>query len=307
MTRFLASKALQGVATLLIAVSIAFLLARGTGDPVREMLGDLASEQQVAALQAQLGLDRPLGLQYIAFLQDLLTFDLGDSLRYGTSNLDLVLSRLPASAQLAAAAMLLAVVAGVPLGIWAALKEGRLADRVASAIALTGQSIPLFWLGLMLILFFAVRLGWLPAGQSTGFRSLILPAVTLSTLPMAQIARLTRSGMSEILGETFVSASHARGIKRWRIVLVHAFRNACLPVITIVGLQAGTLLSGAITVEFVFAWPGLGTLATQAVQTRDFSLIQAIVVFGAVVFVVINLLVDLLYGILDPRIRDGVA
>ena len=165
MTRFLASKALQGVATLLIAVSIAFLLARGTGDPVREMLGDLASEQQVAALQAQLGLDRPLGLQYIAFLGDLLTFDLGDSLRYGTSNLDLVLSRLPASAQLAAAAMLLAVVAGVPLGIWAALKEGRLADRVASAIALTGQSIPLFWLGLMLILFFAVRLGWLPAGQ----------------------------------------------------------------------------------------------------------------------------------------------
>jgi peptide/nickel transport system permease protein len=306
-TRFLASKALQGLATLLIAVSIAFLLARGTGDPVREMLGDLASQQQVAALQAQLGLDRSIGLQYVAFLKDLVIFDLGESLRYGTSNLDLILSRLPASALLAAAAMLLAVVAGVPLGIWAALKEGRLADRVASTIALTGQSIPLFWLGLMLILFFAVGLGWLPAGQYTGFRSLILPAVTLSTLPMAQIARLTRSGMTEILGETFVSASHARGITRWRIVLVHAFRNACLPVITIIGLQAGTLLSGAITVEFVFAWPGLGTLATQAVQTRDFSLIQAIVVFGAVVFVVINLLVDLLYGILDPRIRDGVA
>jgi peptide/nickel transport system permease protein len=186
------------------------------------------------------------------------------------------------------------------------LDGGRLTFIIAIGGMLAG-AIPGTLLGLMLILFFAVRLGWLPAGQSTGFRSLILPAVTLSTLPMAQIARLTRSGMSEILGETFVSASHARGIKRWRSVLVHAFRNACLPVITIVGLQAGTLLSGAITVEFVFAWPGLGTLATQAVQTRDFSLIQAIVVFGAVVFVVINLLVDLLYGILDPRIRDGVA
>jgi peptide/nickel transport system permease protein len=306
-TRFLLGKASHGLVTLLLAVTIAFFLARGTGDPVREMLGDLASDEQVAALRSQLGLDRSLPVQFVTFLKDLVTFNLGDSLRYHSSNLDLILSRLPASAQLALAAMVIAVVIGVPLGIWAAVKEGRLADRVASVIALTGQSIPLFWLGLMLILFFAVGLGWLPAGQSTGFSSLILPAVTLSTLPMAQIARLTRSGMTEVLGETFVSASHARGLAWWRIILVHAFRNASLPVITIIGLQAGTLLSGAITVEFVFAWPGLGTLATQAVQTRDFSLIQAIVVFGALVFVVINLLVDLLYGALDPRIRDGVA
>ncbi|GII78542.1 peptide ABC transporter permease [Sphaerisporangium rufum] len=307
MLRFLAGKVTRGVVTLLIAVSAAFFLARGTGDPVREMLGDLAGPEQVAQLSAQLGLDRPLPVQYAAFVGDLATGDLGTSIRYGTPNLDLILGWLPASLQLAAAAMVLAVLVGIPLGVWAALREGRFADRFASTVALTGQSIPLFWLGLMLILLFAVTLGWLPAGQSTGFSSLILPAVTLSTLPMAQIARLTRSSMSEVLGEAFLDATRARGVARWRVVLVHALRNAALPVITIIGLQTGTLLSGAITVEFVFAWPGLGTLATQAVQMRDFSLIQAIVIFGAVVFVLVNLIVDLLYGILDPRIRDGVA
>jgi peptide/nickel transport system permease protein len=146
-------------------------------------------------------------------------------------------------------------------------------------------------------------LGWLPAGQSGDVKSVILPAVTLSFLPMAQVARLTRSSMSEILGETFMTATWARGISSWRTVLIHGFRNASLPVLTIIGLQMGSLLSGAITVEFVFAWPGLGTLATQAVQNRDFSLIQALVVFGALVFVTINVIVDLLYGVLDPRIR----
>lgn len=307
MLRFFAGKLLQGVATLLIAVSAAFFLARLTGDPVREILGDVASEEQVAVLSARLGLDRPILVQYLSFLGDLVTGDLGTSLRYGVGNLDLILGWMPASVELAVAAMVIAVLVGVPLGVWAALREGRLADRIASVVALTGQSIPLFWLGLMLILLFAVTLGWLPAGQAGGFDSLILPAVTLSTLPMAQIARLTRSSMSEVLGEPFMSAIQARGVARWRAVGVHALRNAALPVITIIGLQTGTLLSGAITVEFVFAWPGLGTLATQAVQMRDFSLIQALVIFGAVVFVVVNFIVDLLYGILDPRIRDGAA
>lgn len=171
-------------------------------------------------------------------------------------------------------------------------------------LALLGQSVPLFWLGLMLILLFAVRLGWFPAGQNDGIESLVLPAVTLSTLPMAQIARLTRSSMSEVLQEGFVSAARARGLAGWRIILIHAFRPASLPVVTIVGLQAGMLLSGAVTVEYVFAWPGLGSLATQAVQTRDFPLVQSIVVFGALVFVLINLAVDLLYGLVDPRIRE---
>jgi peptide/nickel transport system permease protein len=306
MTRFLVGKVVNGLITLILAVSIAFFLARGTGNPVREMLGDFATDSQVADLSARLGFDRPLLIQYFDFFGHLFTGDLGQSLRYGASNVDLVMARLPASLTLAVAAMLIAVIIGVPLGIWAAVREGRPADRLASVVALIGQSVPLFWLGLMLILVFAVQLGWFPAGQATGLSSVVLPAVTLSMLPMAQIARLTRSGMSEVLQDTFISAVDARGIATWRKVFVHGFRNASLPVITIVGLQTGALLSGAVTVEYVFAWPGLGSLATQAVQTRDFPLVQAIVVFGAVVFVLINLAVDVLYGVLDPRVRDGV-
>jgi peptide/nickel transport system permease protein len=293
----------HGFVTLLIAVSIAFLLARMSGDPVREMLGDLATPEQITALSTRLGLDQSIGKQYVDFLGKLASGNLGESLRYESSNLGLILSRVPASIALALTALFLGILFGIPLGIVAALNEGRLVDRLASGLALLGESFPLFWLGLMLILVFAVTLGWLPAGQSGDVKSVILPAVTLSFLPMAQVARLTRSSMSEILGETFMTATWARGISSWRTVLIHGFRNASLPVLTIIGLQMGSLLSGAITVEFVFAWPGLGTLATQAVQNRDFSLIQALVVFGALVFVTINVIVDLLYGVLDPRIR----
>lgn len=277
------------------------------GDPADLMLRPEATEEQRQALRERLGLNDPILVQFGRFISGAVRGDFGESIWQRVPALPIVLDRLPATLYLTSATLLLAVPLSIVLGIISAIRPGSIVDRVVTVVSLGGVSTADFWLGLMLILFFSVRLGWLPAGQSTGFSSLVLPAVTLSTLPMAQIARLTRSGMSEVLGETFVSASHARGIPRWRIILVHAFRNASLPVITIIGLQAGTLLSGAITVEFVFAWPGLGTLATQAVQTRDFSLIQAIVVFGAVVFVLINLLVDLLYGILDPRIRDGVA
>jgi len=303
--RFPARVLVHAVTTLLIAVTIAFLLARATGDPVREMLGELATEEQVSQLKQQIGLDRPLPVQYADFLGNLVRGDLGTSLRYETSNLELILSRLPSSVMLALSAISIAVLLGVPLGILAALNEGRFADRVASSLALIGESIPLFWLGLMLILVFAVHLRWLPAGQAGSWNSLILPALTLSTLPMAQIARLTRSSMSEVLGETFIAATKARGVRAFRTVFVHAFRNASLPVLTIVGLQTGALLSGAVTVEYVFAWPGLGTLATQAVHNRDFPLIQSLVVFGATIFVIVNVVVDLLYGLLDPRIREG--
>lgn len=306
MISFVIRKLVNGLVTLLLAVTIAFILARGTGNPVREMLGELATEDQVHALSAQLGFDRPILVQYFSFLRGIFTGDLGTSIRYGTSNLDLIASRLPASLTLAVGAMIIAIVLGVPLGVWAAVREGRAVDRLASGVALLGQSVPLFWLGLMLILVFAVNLGWLPAGQAGSVSSVVLPSVTLAMLPLAQIARLTRSGMTEVLGEVFMVATGARGIPAWRRIFVHGFRNASLPVVTIVGLQTGALLSGAVTVEYVFAWPGLGSLATKAVQTRDFPLVQAIVVFGALVFVVINLVVDVLYGVLDPRVRDGV-
>lgn len=295
----------SGLVTLLLAITIAFFLSRGTGSPAKQILGDGATVQQIAELEAHLGLDRPLLVQYIDYIGHLIVLDFGDSLRYHTSNLELILGRMPASLTLAVVAMVIAVVVGIPLGILAARNEGGLIDRIASGIALLGQSMPLFWLGLMLVLIFAVELGWLPAGQYTSPVSVVLPAITLSTLPMAQIARLTRSSMGEVLGEGFISAAEARGIARWRITLIHAFRAASLPVVTIIGLQAGALLSGAVTVEYVFGWPGLGTLALHAVQARDFTLVQSIVVVGAVLFVVINLLVDLVYGLVDPRIREG--
>lgn len=307
MIRLLVSKVGSALATLWVAVTIAFFLARGSGDPARQILGGTASQSQIDALRAQLGLNRSLLSQYVHFLGDLVTFNLGTSLRYGQSNAELIGSRLPASIELAVLAIVIAVVVGVPLGILAALREGSLVDRIASAVALIGQSVPLFWLGLMLVLLFAVKLGWFPAGERNSLSSLILPAVTLSTLPMAQIARLTRSSMGEVLTEGFVSAARARGLAGWRIVLVHALRSAALPVVTIIGLQVGMLLSGAVTVEYVFAWPGLGTLATQAVQARDYTLVQAIVVVGALAFVVINLIVDIIYGLVDPRIREGAA
>jgi peptide/nickel transport system permease protein len=307
MIKFLVTRVGLGLITLLIAVTGAFFLIHGSGNPSAELLGTSATPDRIAALNQELGLDRPLIVQYGDFLGHLITGDLGSSLRYQQSNASLILERLPATIELASAALLIALVVGVPLGCIAAIYEGRLIDRVVSAISLLGLSVPIFWLGLMGILVFAVNLGLLPAGQRDGTLSVILPAISLAALPMAQIARLTRSSMAETLREQFITASRARGLSSMSIILNHALRNSSVPVLTIFGLQTGFLLSGAVTVEYVFAWPGLGTLSTQAVQARDFTLVQAVVVVGVAAFVVINLIVDVLYGLIDPRIRDGRA
>lgn len=303
--RFVIPKLVAAIATLLLAVTIAFFLARLSGDPARTILGPLASEEQVALKRAELGLDQPLLSQYVSYLGELVRGDLGESLRYGQSNWELIWSRFPASIQLSVAAVAIAVLIGVPLGVFAALKENTIWDRLSVIASLSGQSLPLFWIGLVFILLFSVNLGWFPAGQSGTWKHLVLPAVTLSFFPMARISRLTRSAMTEVLEEGYVTAARARGLRERTVVVVHALRNAALPVVTIIGLQAGALLSGAVTVEFVFAWPGLGTLATQAVSFRDFTLVQAVVVVGALVFVLINLVVDLIYGLVDPRIREA--
>lgn len=305
MFRWLLPKIGAAIVTLLIAVSIAFLLGRVAGDPVRQSLGGLATEEQVEQRRTELGLDAPLVSQFATYVGDLATGDLGESLRYRTSNWELIRARLPASMLLTGAALLIGTLLGLPLGIFAAVRENSVWDRLSVGASLFGQSLPLFWLGLMLILLFSVTLDLLPAGQSGTWRHLVLPAVTLSMFPLARVARLTRSSMTEVLEENYIDSARARGLAGWRVIVVHAVRNAALPVVTLLGLQAGALLSGAVTVEFVFAWPGLGTLATQAVEFRDFSLVQAIVVVGAVTFVVINFVVDLLYGLIDPRIRSA--
>jgi peptide/nickel transport system permease protein len=282
---------------------MAFLLGRLSGDPTTTILGPMAPPEQREALRQELGLDRPLIVQYLDYLKSVFTGDLGNSLQFYQPNTQLIMDRLPFTLQLVGAGMALAVLVGVPLGVLAATREGTWWDRAASTVALLGQSVPVFWFGMMLVALFAVKLGWLPAGQSGSFRHLILPALTMSVYPMAHIARLTRASMSDALAEPFIDSAHARGITPRRVVWRHAFKNAMMPILTIVVLQTGILLSGAVAVEYVYSWPGLGQLALQAIQFRDFPLVQAIVIFGAITFVVLNLLVDVLHSIVDPRVR----
>nr|BFE57679.1 ABC transporter permease [Dactylosporangium thailandense] len=291
------------LASLLIALSMAFLLGRLSGDPTATILGPMAPEEQRIELRHELGLDRPLLVQYLDYLKGVFTGDLGQSLQFYQPNTSMIMDRLPFTLQLVAAGMALAVLVGVPLGVLAATREGTWWDRAASTLALLGQSVPVFWFGMMLVVLFAVRLGWLPAGQSGTPAHLVLPALTMSVYPMAQIARLTRASMSDALAEPYIDSARARGILRRRVVWRHAFKNAMMPILTIVVLQTGILLSGAVAVEYVYSWPGLGQLALQAIQFRDFPLVQAIVVFGALVFVLLNLLVDVIHSIVDPRVR----
>ncbi|MER6112875.1 ABC transporter permease [Streptomyces hirsutus] len=291
------------LASLLIALSLAFALGRLSGDPTSSILGPMAPPAQHEALRHELGLDRPVLVQYFDYLKGTFTGDFGQSLKFYQSNTSLILDRLPYTLQLVGGGMALAVLIGVLLGVLAATREGTWWDRAASILALLGQSVPVFWMGMMLVVLFAVKLGWLPAGQSGSLRHLILPAITMSLYPMAQIARLTRASMSESLAEPFIDSARARGLSQARVVWRHVFKNAMMPILTIVVLQTGTLLSGAVAVEYVYSWPGLGQLALQAVQFRDFPLVQAIVVFGALVFVFLNLLVDVLHAIVDPRVR----
>lgn len=303
--RYSLKKILGGLVTLLLAATLSFFISRLAGDPTIQMLGLSATPEQIAELKAQLGFDKPILTQYSTFIGDIVQFDLGNSLYAGESNVSLIQSRIWASVQLTTLAVALGVLLGIPMGVYAAAREGKIVDRVISALAIVGQSIPVFWLGLMLVLFFAIKLSWLPAGLAGGWQNLVLPSVTLATIPLARVARLTRAAMTNTLEDQYIIAAKARGLSRKRVLFVHALKNASLPVVTLIGLQIGTLLSGAITVETVFAWPGLGTLATQAVRSRDITLVQAMVVFGAAAFIVINLLVDLLYGFLDPRVKDS--
>jgi len=300
---FIARKVGGALVTFAVAITLAFLLSRMSGDPTANILGPFATPDQFESLRERLGLNDPLPVQFLDYLKSAFTADFGESLQYGQSNTQLILERLPNTIVLIVLAMAIAIGIGVPLGVVAATKEGSAWDRLASTVALLGQSMPVFWLGLMLILVFAVNLGLLPAGQDGSLKHVILPAVTLSMYPLAQIARLTRATMAEVLREPYIDAARARGLRSRRIIGVHALRNASMPVVTITALQAGLLLSGAVAVEYVFNYSGFGLLAIQAVEFRDYTLVQAVVAFGVLAFILLNLAVDLLYAVIDPRIR----
>lgn len=304
MGRYLVRRLLLTVPVLLGVATLVFALIHLVpGDPAQAMLGEGATVEEVERLRNQLGLDEPLFAQYKAFLTGLALGDLGTSFRYGTPVTDEIRTRLPNTALLAVAAMAAAIVFAIPLGILAAVFRGTAVDHAAMTLALAGISMPNFWLGPLLAILFAVQLGWLPVSGTGSAAHIVLPAVTLGAALSAILARMTRASLLEELRELYVLAARARGLSARRAVLRHAFRNSLIPIVTIVGLQFGAVLTGTIITETIFAWPGVGRLLIQAINFRDYPLIQGCILFISVTYVAMNLLTDLTYGYLDPRIR----
>jgi len=314
-----------------VSIVVFFMVRAIPGDPAQILLGQQATQEQVQATQDRLGLDEPIFLQYGLFLKDAIRGDLGDSITTGRPVIVELLERFPATLELTGFAMLIAILVGVPVGVISAVKQYSLLDKVTSVIALTGISMPIFWLAMIMIVIFGVNLELLPfpgrldsetaitaitglvlvdslltlnfAGFWDGLLHLIMPAISLGTIPMAVIMRMTRSSMLEVMGEDYVRTARAKGLVPWRVVFKHALRNAMLPTVTVIGLQTGLLLGGAIITETIFSWPGVGQIAYESVSGRDYAMIQGVVLYGAALFVLINLLVDVLYAVLDPRVR----
>jgi peptide/nickel transport system permease protein len=294
----------QAALTLLGVSVLVFVVLRVLpGDPAKMLLPEGAPQSAVDELNRHLGLREPLHVQYALFIRSVVRGDFGQSFQYQAPALRVVTDRLAATAQLALAAMILTGAIGVSLGIAAAVRRGTRYDFASTLFAVLGQSLPNFWLGIMLILLFGVALRWLPTSGYEGWRHLVLPAVTLAAFPTALVARLTRSSMLEILGRDYIRTGRAKGLAERAVVLRHALRNAAVPVLTVLGLQIGTLLGGAVITESVFAWPGMGKLVVDAIFFRDFPVVQTVLIFSATIFVLINLVVDLLYTVIDPRIR----
>jgi ABC-type dipeptide/oligopeptide/nickel transport system permease component len=293
------------VPTVLGVLTLVFFLVHLIpGDPVELMLGETASRADLSQLRADLGLDRPLGEQYARFLGGLARGDLGRSFFYRKPVLAVIGGALPATALLAAAAMAVAILVAIPLGVLAAVRRDSAVDRLAMLGSLVGVSMPNFWLGPLLIILFSFRLGWLPVSGREGPASLVLPAATLGFALAAILARMTRASMLDVLGEDFLRTARAKGVRERVVIYRHALRNALLPVVTIVGLQFGVLLSGAVVTENVFAWPGVGTLLIQAITARDYPLVQGCVLVISLCYVAVNFLTDALYSVIDPRIRS---
>jgi len=291
---------LVGVATLVFA-----FLHLVPGDPVEIMLGESAAPADVAALRHELGLDRPLAVEYVRFLGRAARGDLGRSIAYRVPVVDVIASRYPATLELAAAAFLIALAVGVPLGVAAGVAPGSAVDRIARGASLLGACLPTVWLGPLLVLLFAIRLDWLPVSGRGTAANLVLPAATLGLGMAAVLIRLTRATMLSALRADHVRTARAKGVPEWRVVLVHALRNAAAPIATVAGLQAGALLAGTVITETIFAWPGLGRLVVQAIDARDYPLVQGCVLVIGVSYVAVNTLTDLAHRLLDPRLRDG--
>ena len=314
-----------------VSIVVFFMVRAIPGDPAQIMLGQQATQEQVQQIRENMGLDKPIFVQYGLFLKDALRGDLGDSIVTGRPVTTELLTRLPATLELTTFAMLIAILVGIPVGVISAVRQYSLLDKSTSVLALTGISMPIFWLAMILVVIFGVNLELLPfpgrldpttgitaitglvlvdslltlnfAGFWDGLLHLIMPALALATIPMAVIMRMTRSSMLEVMNEDYVRTARAKGVVPWRVVFKHALRNAMLPTITVIGLQTGLLMGGAIITETIFSWPGIGLYTYNSISSRDYASIQGVVLYAALLFVLINLLVDILYAILDPRVR----
>jgi ABC-type dipeptide/oligopeptide/nickel transport system permease component len=303
MRTFLLRRLAQSLVVLLGVSFVVFAILYLTGDPALVLLAPDASAEDVRNFREAMGFNDPFIVQYGRFLRGALQGDFGQSVRHGEPAFGLVLERMPATFELAGAALLLALCLAIPAGIVSALRRNTVLDYVATVVALFGQSLPTFWLGIMLILFFSVQFNLLPSSGRGTLEHLVLPAVTLGLFTTARITRLTRSGMLEVLNQDYIRTARAKGVGDPPVVWKHALKNAAIPIVTIVGIELGTLLGGSVITETIFAWPGVGRLSVQAIYNRDYPVVQASVFLLATTFVLVNLFVDLIYTYLDPRIR----
>jgi len=292
------------IPTVIGAVTLVFFfLHMIPGDPVEVMLGETAQQADKERLRQELGLNQPLYVQYGRFMAGIVQGDLGGSYFYRRPVVQVIAERVPATVELALAAFIVAGLIAIPLGIIAAMREGTAVDNAAVLFSLVGVSLPNFWLGPLLIILFSIKLGWFPVSGRAGVASLVLPAITLGAAFAAILSRMTRASLLERLGEDYLMVARAKGLPEWKVILKHALRNALIPIITVMGLQIGALLSGAIITENVFSWPGIGTLLINAIEARDYPLVQGCILFISLSYVLVNLLTDLFYGWADPRIR----
>ncbi len=303
MTSYLLRRIMQIIPVLIIVSIVVFVLLRLTGDPAVLMLPEDATAEDLQVMREALGLDQPLHIQYWQFIRDAVRGDFGRSFRYRAPALSVVMDYLPNTLELASSALIFAIVISIPLGIISALKQNSMLDLIASAAAVTGRSMPNFWLGLMLILIFGVTLRWLPVSGKGSFAHLILPTIALGTALAATITRLVRSSMLEVIRQDYIRTARSKGLSERTVIYGHALRNALIPVVTIIGLQIAVLMGGSIVTEAVFAWPGIGRLSVQALYGRDMAIVQAVVMVNALIVIGANFLVDVVYTLIDPRIK----
>ena len=302
---FLVSRLIRAAIALWLVSTVVFVVMRLSGDPVPLLLPPDAPQSEFARVRTELGLDRPLPVQYAVFLGSVMHGDFGQSIHFHQPAARVVLDYLPATFELGLAAFALAVLIALPIGVVSAVNRNSAIDQATMGLALVGQSAPTFFIGILLILVVSLKLGLLPTSGREDWRSLVLPALTLGAFAMASIARLTRSAVLEVLRADYIRTARAKGVNEAFVVVKHTLKNAAVPIVTITGLQFGTLLGGAVVTETVFAWPGIGRLAIQSIYNRDYPVVQCTVFVSAVMFIVINFCIDLIYGLLDPRVRSS--